>query len=204
MLCLVYGAHSGLYPGRFNPPGTAQKTYQDTLLAVHEYAQTEGIPYKHVLLDSWWYTKGAVGGLKEWDATASTFPNGLKSFAARTGWQFQMHNRMWSDDNVYAKQNGGNYEFIVEPLPPSGSQNPVVGASGMAIPTEQALWDDLIANKTKNGVPMVVYEQDWLYNEWEGVEAARSSPTLGRQWLMQMGAGAAKAAVGVQYCTWTS
>ena len=54
MLCLVYGAHSGLYPGRFNPPGTAQKTYQDTLLAVHAYAQKEGIPYKHVLLDSWW------------------------------------------------------------------------------------------------------------------------------------------------------
>ena len=70
--------------------------YQDTLLAVHEYAQKEAIPYRHVLLDSWWYTKGAVGGLKEWDATPSTFPDGLKSFADKTGWKFQMHNRMYA------------------------------------------------------------------------------------------------------------
>ena len=68
----------------------------------------------------------------------------------------------WSDDNVYAKQNGGKYDFIVEPLPPKGDQNPPVGQSGLSIPTSQQLWDDLIANKTEAGVPMVVYEQDWM------------------------------------------
>ncbi len=25
-----------------------------------------------------------------------------------------------------------------------------------------------IANKTERGIPLAVYEQDWLYNEWEG------------------------------------
>ena len=39
-------------PGKF-APGPRQD-YQDTLLGVHAYAQKEGIPYKHVLLDSWW------------------------------------------------------------------------------------------------------------------------------------------------------
>ena len=54
-------------------------------------------------------------GVKEWDATNSTFPDGLAAFAEKSGWKFQMHNRMWSDDNVYATQNGGKYKFIVEP-----------------------------------------------------------------------------------------
>ena len=63
---------------------------------VHAYSVKEGIPYKHILLDSWWYTKGSAGGVKEWDATTATFPDGLKKFADKTGWQFQMHNRYWS------------------------------------------------------------------------------------------------------------
>ena len=29
--------------------------YLDALLAVNDYAQQQGIPYKHILLDSWWY-----------------------------------------------------------------------------------------------------------------------------------------------------
>ena len=81
--------------------------------------------------------------------------------------------RMWSDDNVYAKQNGGKYNFIVEPtsdptvaaaldtastLDLSGPElrrameaeygaSAVPGKSGLAIPTDQSLWDDLMSNK---------------------------------------------------------
>ena len=36
--------------------------------------------------------------------------------------------------------------------------------------------------------------------EWEGVDGVRASPSLGRRWLMQMGAGAAKRNVTIQYC----
>ena len=59
----------------------------------YAYSKAEAIPYKHILLDSWWYTKGDAGGLKEWDATTDTFPDGLKAFADKTQWKFQMHNR---------------------------------------------------------------------------------------------------------------
>jgi hypothetical protein len=97
--------------------------------------------------------------------------------AAQTGWKFQMHNRMWADDNVYATQNGGSYKFIVEPQ------------EKLAIPDEQALWDDLMSNKTQHGIPLHVYEQDWMYNEWQGLNATRQSPTLSRQWLMQVNPG---------------
>lgn len=92
-------------------------------------------------------------GVKEWDATNSTIPDGLATLAKTTGWKFQMHNRMWSDNNVYARQNGGNYDFVVEPLPgPDAStdktdvmaDSAAPGESGLAIPDDQDLWDDLI------------------------------------------------------------
>ena len=142
-----------------------------------------------MLLDSWWYEQGDGGGVKQWDATNDTFPDGLQAFADKTGWRFQMHNRYWADDTVYAAANGGKYSFLVEPKP-----------NQLAMPLVQDLWDDLIANKTQHGVPMSVYEQDWLYNEWQGLTGVRASPTLARQWLVQMGRGAAKQNVTVQYC----
>ncbi|KAH8063027.1 hypothetical protein JL722_2182 [Aureococcus anophagefferens] len=91
-------------------------TYERTLLDVRAYAQAERIPYRYALLDSWWYTKGAGGGqrggVKNWTCTAETFPGGCADFSETTGWKFQLHNRMWSADNVYAKQNGGSYDFL--------------------------------------------------------------------------------------------
>ena len=52
-----------------------------------------------------------------------------------------MHNRHWSDNNIYAKQNGGQYDFIVE--------------HPLAIPNSSEFWIDLIANKTKSGIVVV-------------------------------------------------
>jgi hypothetical protein len=40
----------------------------------------------------------------------------------------------------------------------------------------------------------------WFYPQWEGLEVVRASPTLARQWLMQMGYGSSKQNVTVQYC----
>lgn len=31
------------------------KNYEDTLIDVHTYAQSEQLPFHYVLLDSWWY-----------------------------------------------------------------------------------------------------------------------------------------------------
>ena len=98
---------------------------------------------RYALLDSWWYLQGRGGGVKNWTAQPRVFPDGMKFLAERTGWAFQLHNRYWAADNVYATQNGGSYEFIVE--------------GSYAIPTEQRLWDDLLANGTSWG--MRTYEQ---------------------------------------------
>jgi hypothetical protein len=86
--------------------------------------------------------------VSNWSATEKTFPNGLRPFFEQVNMPFYAHNRYWAADNVYATQNGGDYEFIVEP----GAQ--------MAIPLSQRFWDDLLRNATQWG--MNVYEQDWL------------------------------------------
>ncbi len=122
--------------------------------------------------------------MKEWEAKKSVFPNGLESFRQKTGWDMQMHNRHWANNNVYAKQNGGKYNFILEDT--------------YGIPTEQRFWDDLIAGKKAAG--LVVYEQDWMYNEWQGLKATLQDASLSDTWLSQMGKGAEKNGVAVQYC----
>ena len=57
------------------------------------YADRVSIPYRHVLLDSWWYFKGANGGVSTWDAMPSVFPHGLEYLYNATGWVQQLHNR---------------------------------------------------------------------------------------------------------------
>ena len=121
-----------------------------------------------------------------WTATPSAFPQGLSKLSADTKWKFVAHNRFWGDDTQYAKQNGGKYDFIVE------RQN------HKAIPVSQSFWNELMNFSKTWG--MVVYEQDWLHNEWEGLNATLSSATLSTDWLHQMGAGAQQAGVWIQYC----
>ena len=158
------------------------KNYEQTVLDYNTYAKKEKLPYQYMLLDSWWYEQGKGGGVKNWTAQPKVFPDGTEYIQKQTGWVFQGHNRYWAPDNIYAKQNGGDYEFIVE--------------TDYAIPVEQRLWDDLIKNATDWG--LVTYEQDWLCTEFDGMNATRQNATLGRDWLMQMGRGASKSQVAIQ------
>jgi hypothetical protein len=49
----------------------------------------------------------------------------------------QLHNRYWSPETPYAKQNGGPWNFIVEPK--------------LALPDDQGFWDWLMLAKRKSG-----------------------------------------------------
>ena len=52
---------------------------------------------------------------------------------------------MWATDNVYAKQNGGNFSWIVD--------------KKVAVPIQQEFWNYLMAQGKQWG--LYVYEQDW-------------------------------------------
>jgi hypothetical protein len=105
-----------------------------------------------------------------------------------TKWLVQGHNRYWAADTVYAYQNGGDYDFIID-LVKNGS-----------IPTEQRFWDDLFSGLYTNW-GLRVYEQDWLFNEfYQYVGEMLESVSLGRHWLLQMNNAAIKNGLTIQYC----
>jgi hypothetical protein len=62
---LGFSTDNGAYYYYNTVPG---KDYEQTMVAVKEDADARGIPYKYVLLDSWWYYKGENGGVSEWAA----------------------------------------------------------------------------------------------------------------------------------------
>jgi len=162
------------------------RTYAQTIEDIASHMAANDIPTRAIQLDSWWYFKSADGdGVLDWAPMPSVFPNGIKPVHDAVRMPFIAHNRYWAPKNVYAKQNGGMYDFIVE--------------SKLSIPIEERFWTDLFRNASLWG--MRVYEQDWLFNEFDGLNATLQSATLGRQWLLQMGAGADNAGLeGIQYC----
>ncbi len=161
-------------------------TYEETMIAVSDYAKAAGIPYKWWLADSWWYYKGVGNGVKTWVARPDIFPHGMEYVWKRTGWPVQGHNRYWASDNTYAKQNGGAYGFLVD------------SESGFALPNSQRFWDDLLRNSSLWGLR--VYEQDWMYDEFEKFPPLTRSATLARQWLTEMGKAADSNGMTIQYC----
>ena len=139
-------------------------------------------------LDSWWYFQGRGGGVKEWEPKPQTIPDGLAGFREKLGnLPFQMHNRHWAANNVYARQNGGDYEFSID------------NTTGLAIPLRQRFWDDLIKNKT-GAEGLIVYEQDWLYTELQGNNLTLQNATMATTWLQQMDRATTKHGVSIQFC----
>ena len=160
--------------------------YQDTLVAIKDYANSAGIPYRYWILDSWWYYQD--NGVSNWKPMEDVFPDGMEYVYAATGMLVQAHNRYWSGHAVYAEQNGGAYKFLIDPI------------TGFGLPLEQVFWDDLFgANKGSWGLR--VYEQDWLKHQMdEKTPALMQSVSLADTWLTQMALGAEKNGLTIQYC----
>eukprot|EP01064_Diplonema_japonicum_P022867 TRINITY_DN330_c17_g1_i1.p1 TRINITY_DN330_c17_g1~~TRINITY_DN330_c17_g1_i1.p1 ORF type:complete len:753 (+),score=190.36 TRINITY_DN330_c17_g1_i1:65-2323(+) len=165
-------------------------TLGGTMLAVHAEAMKQQIPYKYILLDSWWYFKGSQNGVVNWTATPQTFPpggdNALKSFTEATNWMVIGHNRYWDHSTTYSVHNGGKFNFSDD------------GSSHYVVPLTKDFWDFLMQKSKAWG--LTTYEQDWLYNEFNNVPYLQQSATMAREWLMQMGNAAAKNGLTVQYC----
>lgn len=160
--------------------------YDETLMKVKEYSDGLNIPYRYMQIDSWWYFKGADNGVKNWTSRTDVFPNGLQDFYNRVGLPIVAHNRWWSSETQYAKANGGKWNFIVEK------------ENKKAIPQDEEFWDYLIATSKEWG--LAVYEQDWLNNEFEQMNATLEDVTVARTWMNTMSAGASKNGIPIQLC----
>mmetsp|Transcript_14835 Transcript_14835/g.43962 ORF Transcript_14835/g.43962 Transcript_14835/m.43962 type:complete len:865 (-) Transcript_14835:64-2658(-) len=182
---LGYSTDNGAYYYYQTEPG---KDYEDTLYDVADYAKEQKIPYRYVLLDSWWYFKGKGGGVATWDPRPDVFPEqSLGPFYEKTGWIGQLHNRYWSTDTPYATKNGGKYNFVFD-------------GSSVTCPDDQQFWNDLIRNKSTGAEKMFMYEQDWLDDEYNNMAWLRTNVSAASTWLRQMNDGCAASNVTIQYC----
>ncbi|XP_064616875.1 uncharacterized protein LOC135480876 [Liolophura sinensis] len=162
----------------------SKKNYEQTMLDVKQYTDSLNVPFRYIQYDSWWYPKGIIGGVILWEPMTDVFPHGLQYLYNKTGWPAAAHNRYWSSKTKYAKQNGGQFDFIVE--------------LETALPVEERFWDYLLRRASKWG--LILYEQDWLNVQFKHTQALQSNISLGRDWLIQMGRGAQTNGMPIQYC----
>nr|XP_022321020.1 uncharacterized protein LOC111123158 [Crassostrea virginica] len=158
-----------------------KKNYEQTMM---DLVNKTVFTFNYFQFDSWWYFKGLAGGVKLWEPRPDVFPHGLGYFYNKTFSLVALHNRYWSRDTPYAKQNGGDYDFIVEDTG--------------ALPIDQKFWNDLL-NKTLTW-GLVMYEQDWLNVQLDKITALKTNLTLGQIWLSQMNEAAKANNVFIQYC----
>ena len=164
------------------------KDYEEALLAVYEEAQKLEIPFRYVQFDDWWYYQDEKGrGCLNWTVKPDLFPNGVKAVTNKTHWPIHAHNKYFSSATVYAKQNGGQYNFIMDV------------DNHIGLPADEDFWIDLLGTK-KREWDLVVYEQDFLITAFEKQKQLQTQLNLGRTWLKQMGDAAQQLDIRIQYC----
>jgi hypothetical protein len=131
------------------------------------------------------YFKGSDDNVNVWDMRPTVFPHGLEAFGQKTEWKYQLHCQKWTPESAYSTRNGGRYHFIHDGSP-------------TVVPDDQSFWDDLLRNKTSDG--MVTYEMDWMNDQFTSSKSMLANATLGRTWLMQADRAARKAGVSMQLC----
>ena len=199
-------------------------TYEQTMYMVKDYADSLSIPYRYWLSDSRWYLHGRDGGVVTWDPMQEFFALGFANLTQRLGWKIVAHNRYFSSESTYAKQNGGKYNFVVQ--------------GNSSLPIDPQFWHDLFAERNvsmrapTSTACLTVYHsppppspaltplasapsslfllvqdwgltmlfQDWLYTVSDGIDAINEVAGLGQTWLQQMATGADAAGVSIQYC----
>ncbi|KAL0489137.1 hypothetical protein AKO1_013847, partial [Acrasis kona] len=154
--------------------------YEETITKLKQNHAENGLPYRNYQFDSWWYYQGHKNAVKLWEPRKDIFPSGMYKMSEITDSPLILHNRWWSIDNEYQKK----YKFAVE--------------KDMALPLEQAFWDDLMSRSRLWGVN--IYEQDWLITQTKGMKVTQDNVHVASNWLTQMGRAAAKYGMTIQYC----
>jgi hypothetical protein len=97
---------------------------QDTLMDSLQYWDSLGLPYQHIMYDSWWYWKECPpgetnntwlkckGAVELWEPRLDVFHDGFNFIAPKP---LALHNRWFSaTNNSYIKTLGFADSFIVE------------------------------------------------------------------------------------------
>jgi hypothetical protein len=175
------------------------KGYAGTLQALVDRYRAEQIPIRYLQLDSWWYPKTTTGpdgtpgadrksnklpvgewnrygGLLEYKADASLFPNGLDHFQKAIGLPLVTHNR-W-----------------VDPASPYHEHYRISGIAAV----DPNWWRDIAQYMKSSGI--ITYEQDWLDRIYDFSPAFSSNPDTGEAFLDDMSGACRQDGINMQYC----
>jgi hypothetical protein len=186
---LGYWTDNGSYYYYRTEPGM---NYEDTLLAVKQYADGAGIPYGYFQIDSWWYPKAEIklksshnrGGTLRWEPIPELFPDGLAAFTQKLGLPLVAHNRYTADTSPYCER----YAYARGDDPKRRG----------ALPIDPRFWDEIMDNAVKDGIQ--VYEQDWLYTHIAMIPWLRQGLGNGASWYDAMAGSAAARGLTMQLC----
>jgi len=178
------------------------KGYASTLLDLRSRYREEGIPLGYMQLDSWWYQKSTndpaghvggakknnrlpiaswnrYGGLMEYRAHPSLFPNGLSAFQHELGLPLAVHNR-WMDRNS-----------------PYHDRFKISGVAAI----DPSWWADTVEYLKDSGV--VCYEQDWLDQIYLNSPEMASKVGIGDAFTDGMADACRRQGLSMQYCMGT-
>lgn len=174
--------------------------YVNLTLAMAAYARKHRLPVKNFEFDSFFYFVTKYGipgapGLKNWTAKPDIFPH-PDAFAylhQQTGFVFQLHNRHFAGDNVYASNpafgggggSGSGYDGKTFPFSWG-----ILALAGVPEPeTARDFWQYFFSRKTlREGLRL--YIQDWLSVAVGLIPQLTANVSFGDDWIANMGAGA--------------
>jgi len=157
--------------------------YTGTLFSVRDQFTTNGFPLSYFQLDSWWYPKGVAdtwqgdatnsrGGLNQYVAETTLFPNGLAAFQQQLGLPLITHCRWIDGAGPYRSQYAMSANVIVD----------------------YAYWTNRMAYLSAGGV--VTFEHDWLDVNALPLLNLHDPPAF----MNDMASSAAANGINLQYC----
>ncbi len=195
------------------------ETYAQTLLAVKADAEARQIPYKWMLIDSWWYHENAVPGPRnegicfegfggatwQWDSKeisparncSDNFPGGWRAFAEQMGLPFMMHISEWAGRKVSGKKATPNPYGP----PPYSVADPMgwIVEDDCSAPQTFDFWDQIFEDMSAHG-GLAVFKQDHGGGEIVQLEAAQRNVSVMENWLRPQAIAAAKHNVSKMLC----
>jgi autotransporter-associated beta strand protein len=157
--------------------------YAGTMLAVRDDFATNGFPLAYLQLDSWWYPKGVAntwqgdpnnnrGGVNQYVAESTLFPNGLAAFQQQLGLPLLTHCRWIDGASPYRSQYAMSGNVVVD----------------------DAYWTNRMDYLNSGGV--VTFEHDWLdINALPSLNL--NDPSA---FMNDMASSAAAKGIDLQYC----
>lgn len=175
------------------------KGYPGTLIALRDRYRAEGLPLGYLQLDSWWYRKlsdgvsgepvpghrnprlpagdwNRYGGVLEYRADTTLFPNGLDAFRRDLGLPFIVHGR-WIDQESPLRKR--------------------YAISGVG-PVDPRYWNDTADYLADSGV--ICYEQDWMDHIVSHSPEMSSVAGVADRFADGMAEAMARKGLSMQYC----